>query len=198
MIYTMQYDSPIGSIVMAGDGESLTGLWFVGQKYFGSTLPGGEACAWNREWSAEGLHKVCGGNLTEVREGITENPHLPIFQTTKRWLDIYFRGEIPDSIPPLRMEGTPCRKAVWDILLSIPYGQTMTYGEIASKLAEQRGLPRMSAQAVGGAVGHNPISIIVPCHRVVGSDGSLTGYAGGVERKAALLALEQSHIRSVH
>ena len=163
MICTTQYDSPIGSIVMAGDGESLTGLWFVGQKYFGSTLPGGE------------------------------NPQLPIFQTTKRWLDLYFLGEIPDFTPALRLEGTPFRKAVWEILLSIPYGQTMTYGEIAGKIAEQKGLPRMSAQAVGNAVGHNPISIIVPCHRVVGSDGSLTGYAGGVEKKAALLALERAN-----
>ena len=186
MIYTTQYDSPIGSIVMAGDGESLTGLWFVGQKYFGSTLPGNV-----------NLH-VCDTHVPELKEYNREISQLPIFQTTKRWLDIYFRGEIPDFIPPLRLEGTPFRKAVWDILLSIPYGQTMTYGEIAGKIAEQRGLAGMSAQAVGGAVGHNPISIIVPCHRVVGSDGSLTGYAGGVERKAALLALEQSHIRSVH
>lgn len=162
MIYTTQYDSPIGSIVMAGDGECLTGLWFVGQKFFGSTLPGGG------------------------------NPQLPIFQTAKCWLDLYFQGEIPDFTPPLRVEGTPFRKAVWEILLSIPYGQTMTYGEIAGKIAEQKGLPRMSAQAVGNAVGHNPISIIVPCHRVVGSDGSLTGYAGGVEKKAALLSLERA------
>ena len=186
----VEYDSPIGSIVMAGDGESLTGLWFVGQKYFGSTLPGGGECTWTHERSVEGTPKVCGGNLTEVRECIGENTQLPVFQTTKRWLDLYFQGKIPDFMPALRLEGTPFRKAVWEILLSIPYGQTMTYGEIASKLAEQRGLPRMSAQAVGNAVGHNPISIIVPCHRVVGSDGSLTGYAGGVEKKAALLALE--------
>lgn len=190
MIYTTQYDSPIGSIVMAGDGESLTGLWFVGQKYFGSTLPGGGECAWTHERSVEGTPKVFGGNLAEVREGIMEYPKLPVFQTTKRWLDLYFRGEIPDFTPNLRLEGTHFRKAVWEILLSIPYGQTMTYGEIAGKIAEQKGLPRMSAQAVGIAVGHNPISIIVPCHRVVGSDGSLTGYAGGVEKKAALLAIE--------
>ena len=192
MICTTQYDSPIGSIVMAGDGECLIGLWFVGQKYFGSTLPGGE-CAWTPERTVEGTPKVCGGNLAEVREGIMENPQLPVFQTTKHWLDLYFQGENPDFTPALRLEGTPFRKAVWEILLSISYGQTMTYGEIARKVAEQRCLPWMSAQAVGNAVGHNPISIIVPCHRVVGSDGSLTGYAGGVEKKAALLALERAN-----
>ena len=191
MIYTTQYDSPIGSILLAGDGESLTGLWFACQKYFGSTLPGGEKVAWSHEWSTEGLPEVCSGDLPKVREYSPETSQLPIFQTTKRWLDLYFHGEIPDFTPALRLSGTPFRKAVWEILLTIPYGRTMTYGEIADKIAEQKGLPRMSAQAVGSAVGHNPISIIVPCHRVLGSDGSLTGYAGGVERKAALLALEQ-------
>lgn len=190
VIYTTQYDSPIGSIVMAGDGECLTGLWFVGQKYFGSTLPGGGKYARNHERLADGTPQFYGGNLLEVSELIGENTQLPVFQTTKRWLDLYFQGKIPDFMPALRLEGTPFRKAVWEILLSIPYGQTMTYGEIAGKLAEQRALLRMSAQAVGNAVGHNPISIIVPCHRVVGSGGSLTGYAGGVKKKAVLLALE--------
>ena len=122
-----------------------------------------------------------------------EASELPVFQCVKRWLDIYFQGEAPDFTPPLRLAGTPFRKVVWEILLTIPYGQTMTYGEIASKIAEQKGIERMSAQAVGNAVGHNPIGIIVPCHRVVGSDGKLTGYAGGMERKKALLALEHGN-----
>lgn len=191
MIYTTQYDSPIGSIVMAGDGECLTGLWFVGQKYFGSTLPVDSS----QQAGCDRLSYRGRGQTFESYVPVTSKnslvlSQLPIFKTTKQWLDIYFRGEIPDFTPPLRLKGTPFRKMVWEILLSISYGQTMTYGEIASKIAEQRGLARMSAQAVGSAVGHNPISIIVPCHRVVGSDGSLTGYAGGVERKAALLALE--------
>ena len=181
MIFIAQYDSPIGPIIMAGDGESLTGLWFAGQKYFGSTLPGDFCRQADGTW------------LPEWREHIPEMLQLPIFQTTKHWLDIYFRGEIPEFTPPISLKGTSFRKAVWEILLSIPYGQTMTYGEIAGKIAEQRGFERMSAQAVGNAVGHNPIGIIVPCHRVVGSDGKLTGYAGGMERKKALLALEHGN-----
>ena len=179
MIYTAQYDSPIGPIIMAGDGESLTGLWFVGQKYFGSTLPGG--CS----------RQVDGTWLPELRKHNPEIWRLPVFQITKRWLDIYFRGGVPDFTPHLHLQDTDFRMAVWEILLSIPYGQTMTYGEIAGKIAEQRGFERMSAQAVGNAVGHNPIGIIVPCHRVVGNDGRLIGYAGGLEKKEALLALEQ-------
>ena len=108
---------------------------------------------------------------------------LPIFDEICRWLDIYFSGKEPDFTPPLSMRTTPFRKAVWEIMLTIPYGQTMTYGEIAGIIAEQRGIDRMSAQAVGGAVGHNSISLIIPCHRVIGTDGSLTGYAGGIDKK---------------
>ena len=111
---------------------------------------------------------------------------------TARWLDAYFSGREPDFLPPLHPHGTAFQRAVWDILRSIPYGQTMTYGEIARRLAAQQGHSRMSAQAVGGAVGHNPISLIVPCHRVVGANGSLTGYAGGVERKLRLLQIEHA------
>ncbi|MBC8530888.1 methylated-DNA--[protein]-cysteine S-methyltransferase [Gehongia tenuis] len=161
MHYINTYASPLGGITLASDGEKLTGLWFDGQKYFGAAL-GGER---------------------RFRD-------LPIFERTGRWLDGYFRGEIPDSIPPLSLAGSPFRRAVWEILLEIPYGEVMTYGEIARRMALRKGLTSMSAQAVGGAVGHNPVSIIVPCHRVVGTNGSLTGYAGGIDKKIGLLALE--------
>ena len=115
---------------------------------------------------------------------------LPVFDLTVKWLDLYFSGKEPDLMPPLSLHGTPFRKAVWEILLTIPYGKTMTYGKIASMIARQRKIPRMSAQAVGGAVGHNPVSLIVPCHRVIGAAGKLVGYGGGLGRKVRLLALE--------
>ncbi|MDD7025614.1 MAG: methylated-DNA--[protein]-cysteine S-methyltransferase [Lachnospiraceae bacterium] len=162
MIYIQQYKSPLGSITMAADEKALTGLWFDGQKYFGETLPG------------------------EV-----EKKELPVFTQAKEWLDIYFQGKEPGFTPPLNLSGTPFRREIWNILLSIPYGQNMTYGQIADVIARQKGLSRMSAQAVGNAVGHNPVSLIVPCHRVVGGKGQLTGYAGGVDRKEKLLALEK-------
>lgn len=157
------YSSPIGRMILASGGEKLTGLWFDGQKHFASSL-----------------------KETPI------NKSLPVFEETIRWLDIYFNGGIPDFIPPLSLLGTPFQKEVWEILLTIPYGKTMTYGEIAKMLADRRGLPRMSAQAVGGAIGRNPISIIVPCHRVLGSNGELTGYAGGIDKKAWLLELERT------
>ena len=163
MQYTTFYESPIGRMLLAADDAGLTGLWFEGQKYFARCL----------------------GRETEEKE-------LPVFAEAKRWLDIYFSGKEPDFTPPLHFIGTDFQKDVWDILCAIPYGQTMTYGAIADQLAKKRGLSRMSAQAVGGAVGHNNLSIIVPCHRVVGSDGSLTGYAGGIERKTFLLNLENA------
>ena len=121
---------------------------------------------------------------------------MPIFEQTVRWLDIYFSGKAPGFTPPLSMETTPFRKAVWEIMLSIPFGQTMTYGEIADKIAKQKGLTKMSAQAVGGAVGHNSISLIIPCHRVVGTNGSLTGYAGGIDKKVKLLTMEKADMTS--
>lgn len=161
--YIDHYDSPLGGITIASDGESLTGLWFDGQKYFGDTL-----------------------------SGEYENRSLPVFEQTKQWHDIYFSGEEPNFTPELKMIATEFRKEVWEIMLAIPYGQTMTYGEIAEKISLKRGLVRMSAQAVGGAVGHNSISLIIPCHRVVGSDGSLTGYAGGIDKKLQLLTLEKA------
>ena len=156
--YIAHYSSPLGSMTLASDGTALTGLWFNGQKYFADTL----------------------------KEVQTLNPNLPIFDLTRQWLDIYFSGKEPTFTPPLLLQGSPFRKQVWQLLLEIPYGRTMTYGELARKLQCK------SAQTVGGAVGHNPISLIIPCHRVIGADGSLTGYAGGIERKASLLKLESN------
>lgn len=161
MSYIHHYASPLGGITLASEGDSLTGLWFDGQKYFGASLSG------------------------EHRE-----KYLPVFRQTEKWLDIYFSGKATGFTPPITMNGTDFRKDVWDILLTIPFGQTMTYGEIAERIAAQKGLSSMSAQAVGGAVGHNPVSLIVPCHRVIGSDGSLTGYAGGIDKKLWLLNME--------
>ena len=115
-----------------------------------------------------------------------------LLEEARRWLDVYFSGQEPDFLPPLRYDFTPFRKAVCDIMLTIPYGKTMTYGEIAGMIAAERGIEKMSAQAVGGAVGHNPISLMIPCHRVVGTNGSLTGYGGGIARKVKLLELENA------
>ena len=162
MDFTHRFNSPLGGITMASDGEALTGLWFDGQKYF-----------------AESLEK-------EYEERM-----LPVFDLADKWLNLYFSGSEPGFLPPLLMRTTEFRKTVWEILLSIPYGKTMTYGEIADRIAAGRGLSRMSAQAVGGAVAHNAISLMIPCHRVVGTDGSLTGYAGGLEKKIWLLELEK-------
>ena len=161
MTYIQHYDSPLGGILLAADEIGLTGLWFEGQKYFAR-------------------------DLSDVRI----EQETPVLAEAKRWLDIYFTGKEPDFLPPLHPTGSEFRKAVWEILLQIPYGQTTTYGEIARQLAKKQGLARMSAQAVGGAVGHNEISIIIPCHRVVGSGGSLTGYAGGIAAKLRLLEHE--------
>ena len=167
MTYTYHYDSPLGGITLSSNGTELTGLWFDGQKYFGDILP--------KKY---------------------EEKSLPIFEQSAHWLDIYFSGQAPDFTPPLYMQTTPFRKLVWEILLTIPFGKTMTYGEIAQKIAKQKGLSKMSAQAVGGAVGHNSISLIIPCHRVVGTNGSLTGYAGGIEKKVQLLTLEKTDMAS--
>ena len=162
MQYISHYQSPLGGILLAADDTGLTGLWFEGQKYFALYL--------DKEH---------------------EEKEIPLFNEAKRWLDIYFSGKEPDFTLPLHFTGTEFQNEVWEILYSIPYGKTMTYGEIAAQIAARRGISHMSAQAVGGAVGHNEISIIVPCHRVVGANGSLTGYAGGIEKKIALLELEK-------
>ena len=156
MQYIHHFESPLGGITAASDGEALTGLWFDGQKYFAAGL------------------------------GEHEERELPIFSEVGRWLDAYFDGRDPGFTPQLRLQSTPFRRAVWDLLLTIPYGQTVTYGQLAARLPGGT-----SARAVGGAVGHNPVSLIVPCHRVLGADGSLTGYAGGVEHKRRLLELER-------
>ena len=163
MTCTQHYDSPLGGMLLAADEVGLTGLWFEGQKYFADTLP---------------------------QEHVQRE--TPVLAETRRWLDVYFSGREPDFLPPLHPLGSPFRQAVWELLLQIPYGQTVTYGEIARQLADKQGIAKMSAQAVGGAVGHNEISVIIPCHRVVGTSGSLTGYAGGVDKKAALLKLERA------
>ena len=164
-VYTCTYQSKLGDILLAADEIGLTGLWFEGQKYFANTLPDGHI-----------------------------SQETPILTEAKRWLDIYFSGKEPDFIPPLHPTGSAFRQAVWQILLQIPYGQTTTYGEIAKKLAKMQNASHMSAQAVGGAVGHNEVSIIIPCHRVVGTNGSLTGYAGGIDKKVELLTLEHTEM----
>lgn len=164
MDFTHHYSSPLGRITMASDGECLTGLWFDGQKYFADTL--------------HAQH---------------EEKDLDVFRRTDKWLDMYFSGKKPDFTPPLRMRGTGFRQEVWQILLTIPFGKTMTYGEIAKILADRRGNNSMSAQAVGGAVAHNPVSLIIPCHRVIGTNGALTGYAGGLDKKTWLLDMERKN-----
>lgn len=181
--YITSYESPLGPITLASDGEFLTGLWFDGQKYDRANLKDKEV----RRVSIDRLQ----GNVVSDESATDTAEQFPIFEITKNWLDCYFLNKmIPDFVPPLRVEGSDFRKLVAEIMLSIPYGQTMTYGQIGKLAARRLGKKSMSAQAVGGAVGHNPISIIVPCHRVVAADGNLTGYAGGVDKKRYLLELE--------
>lgn len=160
-LYVHRWTSPLGGILLAGDGEALTGLWFEGQKYFPDRF------------------------LSRAQARRTA-----VFEQAERWLEAYFSGAEPGCMPPLAPRGTAFQQEVWQILREIPYGKTVTYGEIAWQLARRRGIPSMSAQAVGGAVGRNPISLMIPCHRVLGAGGRLTGYAGGTARKQALLELE--------
>lgn len=164
MIYTTHYKSPVGDIPLASKDNKLIGLWIEGQKYY----------------------------LYDLKEEIQENDREIILIKTKNWLDRYFNGERP-SIKELELNpiGSDFRKQVWKILCDIPYGKVITYNDISKQIAKQRGIKRMSAQAIGGAVGHNPISIIIPCHRVVGANGSLTGYAGGINKKVYLLEHEK-------
>lgn len=160
-MYRQEYDSILGKIYMSSDGDYLTGLWFKGTK--------GEA--------------FCSDAFDEK--------DLPIFRQTKEWLDIYFKGEKPSFTPAYKIYGlTPFRKDVIDQIKKIPYGSVLTYKDIAQKIAQQRGISKMSAQAVGGAVGWNPICIIIPCHRVIGTNQSLVGYSGGIQNKVELLKLE--------
>jgi len=161
MQYTTQFDSPLGKMLLAADEKGITGLWFYGEKYF-----------------ADGLAR-------EHKEEIT-----PALKKALQWLKLYFDGKKPQFMPPIHMMGTIFQMSVWNILQTIPYGKTTTYGAIAKKIAAKRGTKQMSAQAVGGAVGHNKISILIPCHRVLGSNGDLTGYAAGIDKKKALLQIE--------
>lgn len=165
MDYLAHYNSPLGPMTMASDGTALVGLWFDGQKHFGSTL--------NDE------HDEC--------------DFMPVFDDTRRWLDVYFMGEEPGFTPPLLFRGSQFQQKVWKQLLHIGFGQTLTYSEVGRLIADQYGTTQVFARAVGGAVGHNPISLIIPCHRVVGASGKITGYAGGIERKAKLLELEKNN-----
>jgi len=163
MFYSAHYSSPVGMIMLAAKGPNLVGLWNEGQKYHGASLRG----------------------------NVTEKPDWPVLMKAKEWLDAYFAGERPPiSALPLSPAGSAFRQGVWEILCGIPYGMCVTYGDIARKMAALMEKESMSSQAVGGAVGHNPISIVIPCHRVVGSNGSLTGYAGGLTTKIRLLELE--------
>ena len=163
MYYSTTYPSPLGLITIASTEDALVGLWIEGQKYF----------------------------IGSLKEPLTERPDLPILIQTRQWLDRYFAGEQP-SLTELKLApiGSDFRQRVWSILCQIPYGETTTYGEIAKQVAAELGRETMSSQAIGGAVGHNPISIIIPCHRVVGTNGSLTGYAGGIDKKIWLLTHE--------
>ena len=163
MIYTCHYDSPVGKLLLAEKDGALAGLWIEGQKYF----------------------------LGSIQEETEEKEDSAALKRAKEWLDCYFNGEKPPvSALKLAPEGSEFRKAVWKALCEIPYGKITTYGEITRKLAVSQGISEKAAQAVGGAVAHNPISIIIPCHRVVGGKGSLTGYAGGLDRKVWLLTHE--------
>ena len=168
MQYTQVYDAPFGRIVLACDDVGLTGLWFDDGR--GKALPD---------------------------EEYEEAPH-PHHAAASRWLDDYFERKDPGFLPPLHLIGTPFQCDVWEELLKIPYGETKSYGAIAAAVAKKRGVPRMAAQAVGGAVGRNNIVIIIPCHRVIGADGNLTGYTGGLEKKIALLALESADLGSMY
>ena len=163
------WTSPLGRITLTADGEALTGLWFDGQR-----------------------------NMPDPADFPPADGGAPVFVEAQRWLELYFSGRDPGFLPRLKPCGTPFRRTVWEILLTVPYGRTVTYGEIAARAAERLGRPRMSAQAAGGAVGHNPISLIIPCHRVVGADGNLTGYAGGMDRKLRLLRLEGAELTRMY
>ncbi|MCR4950129.1 MAG: methylated-DNA--[protein]-cysteine S-methyltransferase [Solobacterium sp.] len=166
MDYIRGIQTPLGPMTMASDGEALTGLWFDGQKY----------------------------DRAHLSEDVREQD-LPVFAECAAWLKEYFSGRDPGFIPALHLRVTPFQREVLNILQNIPYGKTMTYGQIAALLAKQLGKKTMSAQAVGSAVGHNPVSLIIPCHRVIGADGSLTGYAGGIDKKRSLLEMEGVHLQ---
>ena len=227
MDYLVKYQSPLGGITLASDGEYLVGLWFDGQKNCGSALCTKGTMSRRRMKTAahslgSGFEQALTSRLREhtaslyldgckkgTMSGVqdAENDSLPgetshctmgtmsdlrVLELAAKWLDVYFSGEVPDFMPPIKFRGTDFQKSVWETLLTIPYGETVTYGDIAKNIAEQRGVTKMSSQAVGGAVGRNPIGIIVPCHRVIGANGKLTGYAAGLDKKVKLLELESA------
>lgn len=161
MIYTCTIDTLLGAMTAAAAEDKLIGLWFVGQRHYPVDAP---------TW--------------------VNQPEHPILAALGGWLENYFKGQVGRLDLPLNPRGTPFQKAVWGILLRLPPGKTTTYGDIAKQLAAERGVASMSSQAVGGAIARNPISILIPCHRVVGANGSLTGYAGGIDKKRTLLQLE--------
>ena len=163
MQYISYYDSPLGKMLLAADEIGLTGVWFDAQKYFARCL-----------------------------DEAYEEKEIPLFADVKKWFDVYFSGKEPDILIPLHLIGTKFQMEVWEILCTIPYGKTKTYGRDCPADRFQKRIRTMSAQAVGGAVGHNPVSVIVPCHRVIGTNGSLTGYAGGIDKKIKLLEIEKA------
>ncbi|MFP3042676.1 methylated-DNA--[protein]-cysteine S-methyltransferase [Treponema primitia] len=165
MEYVCKIKSPVGMLTVSSDGENILGLWIEGQKYFAHTLD---------------------------KDSVEKN--MPVFEGVRKWLDCYFAEKEPDFMPPLLPKGSPFQKSIWNILCKIPYGQTITYGEIAKQYGVQSKEKPTSPRAVGGAVGHNQISIIIPCHRVVGANGNLTGYAGGINKKIQLLQLEGLYV----
>lgn len=171
--FTKEYPSPLGTLRMYSDGTALTGLWFTDPK----------------EAAEDGEAKAASGAEKE------KTMDIPALADTERWLDVYFQGKDPGELPCIRLSGTPFQMMVWELLRQIPYGHTVTYGELAAEVARKRKLPRMSAQAVGQAVSKNPVGILIPCHRVIGKDSSLTGYAGGLPVKEVLLKLEGFSIR---
>ena len=171
MIYKTYYNSPVGKLLIASKDGKLIGLWIEGQKYY----------------------------LGKIKDELIENDKEEILVKTKKWLNKYFLGENPKiSDLDISLNGTSFEKVVWELLKKIPYGEVTTYKELSKKVAKKLGKEKMSAQAVGGAIGHNPISIIIPCHRVVGKDGSLTGYAGGIDKKVKLLKQEKVNMEKLY
>jgi methylated-DNA-[protein]-cysteine S-methyltransferase len=168
MEYIHKIESPVGVLTVSSDGQNISGLWIEGQKYFAKTL---------------------GKDVLEKS--------LPVFEDVRKWLDIYFSGKEPDFMPPLMPKGSPFQKSVWNNLCKIPYGQTTSYGELAKQFELENNGKHTSARAIGGAVGHNPISILIPCHRVIGKNYNPTGYAGGIPKKLKLLKLEGVDIENM-
>jgi methylated-DNA-[protein]-cysteine S-methyltransferase len=169
MEYIHKIKSPVGLLTVSSDSQNISGLWLEGQKYFAKTL---------------------GKDILEQ--------DLPVFENIQKWLDIYFSGKEPDFMPPLMPKGSPFQRSIWNNLRKIPYGQTTTYGELAKRFELENNGKHTSARAIGGAVGHNPISILIPCHRVIGKNGNPTGYAGGISKKIKLLKLEGIDIETMN